>query len=355
VRPAARPLDYAAGQFLFVNFRSLADTLHPVEISLERQVFSVRPGEMANQFHPFSITSAPGDPELRITVKAVGDYTSAIRGLEAGAAAVVEGAYGSFSHRNAGERQIWLAGGIGVTPFLSMARSLGTEGGPAIDFYYCVEHADEALFLDELRAIAGRREDFRIVVVPRDTDGFLTAKRLEEELGDLSAAHTLICGPPAMIRSLTSQLRQHGVPSTQIHSEEFGFAKVGGDDSDERWFDRPALALIPALAVAGLLVVTGMAFAAWMSDEGDPSRAAPAGSDGGRAIFVSAGCGDCHALAAASADGTVGPDLDEARPDAALVREVVTNGRGSMPAFDNELTPEEIDRLAAFVASAGGG
>jgi len=356
MRPVGKPLDYAAGQFLFVNFRSLADSLHPLEISLERQVFSVRPGEIANQFHPFSITSAPGEPVLRITVKAVGDYTRAIRGLEPGSGAVVEGAYGSFSHRNAGERQVWLAGGIGVTPFLSMARSLGAEGGPAIDFYYCVEHADEALFLDELRAIAGRREDFRVVVVPRDTDGFLTAKRLEEELGDLSAAHTLICGPPAMIRSLTAQLVQRGVPSAQIHSEEFGFAKVGSDDSDERWFDRPALALIPAFAVAGLLIVTGMAFASWMSsDESDPSRAAPAGSDGGAAIFASAGCGDCHALAAAGADGTVGPDLDDAQPDAGLVREVVTNGRGSMPAFSDELTPEEINRLAAFVSTAAGG
>jgi mono/diheme cytochrome c family protein len=158
-----------------------------------------------------------------------------------------------------------------------------------------------------------------------------------------------------MLRSLTSQLLDCGVPKAQIHSEEFGFAKVGGDDSDERWFDRPALALIPALAVAGLLVVTGMAFAAWMSDESDPTRAAPAGSDGGAAIFASAGCGDCHVLAAAGADGTVGPDLDEAQPDAALVREVVTNGRGSMPAFSDELTPEEIDRLAAFVSSAAGG
>jgi cytochrome c6 len=156
-----------------------------------------------------------------------------------------------------------------------------------------------------------------------------------------------------MIRSLTSQLVQHGVLSSQIHSEEFGFAKVGGDDSDERWFDQPALALIPALAVAGLLVVTGMAFAAWMSDESS-SRAAPAGSGSGAAIFVSAGCGDCHVLAAAGTDGTVGPDLDEARPDAALVRQVVTNGKGSMPAFSDELTREEIDRLAAFVASAAG-
>src|SRR5918994_2757060 len=102
MEPLGKPLAHTAGQFFFVNFRSLALELHPLEVSLERQVLSVRPGEVANQFHPFSITSAPGEAKLRITVKAVGDYTRALRGLEPGAEAIVEGAYGSFSHHHAG-------------------------------------------------------------------------------------------------------------------------------------------------------------------------------------------------------------------------------------------------------------
>ena len=78
----------------------------------ERQVFSVRAGEIGNQFHPFSITSSPGEPRLRITVKAVGDYTRALRRLEPGADAVVEGPYGSFSHGpcRAGGRSGWREG-----------------------------------------------------------------------------------------------------------------------------------------------------------------------------------------------------------------------------------------------------
>ena len=362
MEPLREPLPYAAGQFLFVNFRSrvLGDALHPLEVSLERQVFSVRPGEVANQFHPFSITSAPGETKLRITVKAVGDYTRAIRGLEPGAEAVVEGAYGSFSHERAGgARQIWLAGGIGVTPFLSMARSLGAGEGPAVDFYYCVEHADEAHFLEELEAIAARRTDFRIVVVPRDQDGFLTAERLENEIGELSSAHTLICGPPAMIESLKSQLVDRGMPSAQIHAEEFGFAKTGDSDLDgERWFDKPALTLIPALASAGLLIVAGVAFAGWMSSRDGSGAAAtsaqPAGAGAGRTLFASSGCADCHRLGAADAHGETGPDLDRTKPDAALVRDVVTNGRGAMPAFDDELSDQQIESLADFVSTSAG-
>src|SRR6185436_3048157 len=123
----------------FVSFRSsaLRERQRAVDISLQRQVLSIRAGEISNQFHPFSITSAPAERTLRITVKAIGDYTNALRRLlDEGAEAIVEGPFGSFS--NAGlpqPRQIWAAGGIGVTPFLSMARSLG-DGGPAVHFYY---------------------------------------------------------------------------------------------------------------------------------------------------------------------------------------------------------------------------
>ena len=119
-----------------------------------------------------------------------------------------------------------MAGGIGVTPFLSMARSL--DGNPrSIDFYYCVEHAPEAHFLDELRAIARSRDDFRVVLVARDADGFLTAARVAREHADLSSADVLICGPPAMIDNLRAQLHAVGVRDERIHAEEFGFAKLG--------------------------------------------------------------------------------------------------------------------------------
>ena len=122
--------------------------------------------------------------------------------------------------------QIWIAGGIGVTPFLSMARSLDGDA-PAVDFYYCVEHEPEAHFVDEIRSIAREREDFRVAVVPRDREGFLTADRVAAENEDLASADVLICGPPAMIESLRSQLKARGLPGSQIHAEEFSFAKLG--------------------------------------------------------------------------------------------------------------------------------
>jgi predicted ferric reductase len=233
MEPRERPLAFTPGQFLFVNFR---------------EPFSEQfPPFLRNQFHPFSITSAPGEPELRITVKAVGDYTRALRMLEPGAEAVVEGPYGSFSSGEVpNRRQIWIAGGIGVTPFLSLARSLNGDARD-VDFYYCVEQAPEAHFLDELRAIAREREDFRIVLVPRETDGFLTAERIAREHEDLGSADVLVCGPPAMIDSLRSQLAARGVARERFHAEEFGFAKVGRQPVESTKLSPSALASDPKL------------------------------------------------------------------------------------------------------------
>jgi predicted ferric reductase len=166
------------------------------------------------------------DLELRITVKGVGVYTRALRKLERGALAVVEGPYGEFSHRNVPNRdQIWIAGGIGITPFLSMARSLEDDEDLDADIYYAVETDEEALFLDELETLAARRDGLRVIPVVREKVGYLSAEKIEEASGDLATKDIMICGPPAMLENLQAQLLARGVSAERIHSEEFGFAR----------------------------------------------------------------------------------------------------------------------------------
>jgi cytochrome c6 len=81
---------------------------------------------------------------------------------------------------------------------------------------------------------------------------------------------------------------------------------------------------------------------------GQPSGDATAGE----AIFKSAGCVSCHTLQAAGATGTVGPDLDQAKPDEALVIERVTNGAGAMPSFKGQLSEQQIKDVAAYVVQS---
>jgi mono/diheme cytochrome c family protein len=93
---------------------------------------------------------------------------------------------------------------------------------------------------------------------------------------------------------------------------------------------------------------------------GTASLVACGGSGGGgdaaagEQVWLDAGCGNCHTLAAAESTGNVGPDLDELQPDAETVEEIVRNGRGGMPSFEGELTDEEIADVAAYVEENSG-
>jgi mono/diheme cytochrome c family protein len=105
------------------------------------------------------------------------------------------------------------------------------------------------------------------------------------------------------------------------------------------------------------------AVAAYVADvAGDPEAikaAAPpppskGGKADGKAIFASAGCATCHTLAAAGASGTVGPNLDQAKPSVDLAIDRVTNGKGAMPSFKGQLTEAEIRAVAQFVNTSAG-
>ena len=87
-----------------------------------------------------------------------------------------------------------------------------------------------------------------------------------------------------------------------------------------------------------------------------PTTPAPQGDAvAGKAVFASAGCAACHTLKDANATGTVGPNLDDKKPDAALVTDRVTNGKGVMPSFKGKLTAKEIADVAAYVSQSAGG
>jgi mono/diheme cytochrome c family protein len=79
-----------------------------------------------------------------------------------------------------------------------------------------------------------------------------------------------------------------------------------------------------------------------------------AAAPNGKQVFASAGCGSCHTLKAAGATGTVGPNLDAAKPTESKVETQVTNGGGVMPAFKGTLTPAQIKAVAQFVSANAG-
>ena len=194
-------LRFDPGQFAFVSFARRPPGRQP---------------------HPFSIASSPDEDHLRFVIKEVGDYTRSLEAVSTGDPVRLEGPYGGFSsHYWPHQRQIWVAGGIGIAPFLSMARSL-RDGDPPVDLYYCVRHRDEAVFADELRSIEHRRSGLRVHFVVEDLEGPPTTDLIKQETS-LNEAQMLLCGPRVMIRGLRKDLQAHGVPGSRIHLEDFEY------------------------------------------------------------------------------------------------------------------------------------
>ena len=105
-----------------------------------------------------------------------------------------------------------------------------------------------------------------------------------------------------------------------------------------------------AIALVSILLLT----AGCGGNGGGSDASDDAGGSPGAQIFADQGCGDCHSMRAADAKGKVGPDLDELRPNEERVIKQVTNGGNGMPAFKDKLSADQIQQVAAFVATAAG-
>ena len=199
MRPLGAPVDFMPGQFAMVYLEA-KDGWHR---------------------HPFTISSAPREDALRVTVKALGDYTSRLLELiEPGMPAVIGGPHGRFSHLRGTDRQVWIAGGVGVAPFLSWLRSLDAALAPHVDFFYSA--AGDAPFAAEIREIASRHPTLVAHLIDTTVDGRLTPERvLADAGGDPRALSVFMCGPQAMLTTFQAQLHQAGVPARRIHREYF--------------------------------------------------------------------------------------------------------------------------------------
>lgn len=205
MRAKGKPIRHAhAGQFLFVRFK----------------------GEKGlDEAHPFTISSAPHEGELRVTIKAVGDFTRHLfQTLKPGTDAVVEGAYGLFNYKTGGDKQIWVAGGIGITPFLSFLRDLKTDLAFDVHFYYTVRHPEEAVFADEIEAIAAKHSRLKAHIRHSSTHGSLNVDEIVANAGgNVNAHHVYMCGPLPMVQAFEKKFIEAGVRKENVHYEEFNF------------------------------------------------------------------------------------------------------------------------------------
>jgi predicted ferric reductase len=210
VEPVGRPIDFRAGQFAYVD---ILQNLDQVKREFEA--------------HPFSIASAPGQDRLTLVIEGAGDHTRRVQAMTAGddSRVLIHGSFGRLViDRPERRKQLWLAGGIGITPFLAMAQEMGRHPDAYADYDVIlvvgVDNAEQAFKLAELREYQRAHAGFSVHVWDRTERGLPTAEAIRDTLApDIKDRAVMISGPEIMLSQLTGQLLSIGLQRGQIRSE----------------------------------------------------------------------------------------------------------------------------------------
>lgn len=192
-----------------------------------------RPSVTAEE-HPFTIASCPaGSETIEFTIRHVGDFTSTVGSLAVGDPVWIDGPHGSFTwdDRVYSRALVLIAGGVGITPMMSMLRALALRGDPTpVLMLSAARHEDELLFREELAELTDSLDLTLIEVLSRPPenwtgqrgriDGRLLAEVLPRSQGRRKVEY-FICGPSPMVSGVLGGLAALGVASSRIHTEQF--------------------------------------------------------------------------------------------------------------------------------------
>lgn len=208
---------------------------HLIEVSLAPAAgtFPVAPGQFVlaafgdgpsyrgcGEFHPFTVSDIGPDGTLSVSIKALGPCTTRIQSLEPGVLVQLQGPFGNFLAGARGAPQLWIAGGIGITPFIAAVRAGGLPRPTTLIYLY--RDADDAAFLDELTAHVHADAGFELITQACGRQ-LPDAEALLARVDDLARRQVQICGPTGLVDAFTSRLRQLGLSDRAIHSERFDF------------------------------------------------------------------------------------------------------------------------------------
>lgn len=220
--------------------RKLAGEIEALEHFADNRVLKVVvrfqarwPGHQAGQFafvtfsehegaHPFTISSGwANDGRLTFMIKGIGDYTARLPGLlHAGDAVVVEGPYGCFEFASGKQRQIWVGGGIGITPFIARMQALAVQpDGREVDLFYSTAEPDE-VFVQRLQHDA-QAAGVRLHVLISARDGRLDVPRICAAVPDWAQADVWFCGPGGFGQALRAGFVARGLAEKDFHQELF--------------------------------------------------------------------------------------------------------------------------------------
>jgi predicted ferric reductase len=202
LQPLAGAMAVAPGQFVLARF-----------VDSDRY-------RACGEFHPFTVSGIDADGSLRLTIKALGRCSTQIQAIAPDSMVRLQGPFGSFLDPASGVPRLWVAGGIGITPFMAALRH-GPCAVPTT-LVYLYRRPGDAAFADELHALASSDPNLQLIAeatgdAPPDVAALL------ERVDGLAAREVHVCGPVALVQALLPELSHRGVGRDSIHHESFDF------------------------------------------------------------------------------------------------------------------------------------
>lgn len=222
--------------FVVTNVKNINDTIIEVILSPKEEPLKFIPGQygfftfygpsLTTESHPFTLIESTEDSTISLLVKARGDYTiNLCRHIKKGDIGIFEGPYGRLNYNQAGISQIWIAGGIGVVPFLAWIRAMKRTfpQGIKIDFYYCIHREADAVFYREFKEFSITYPDFRIFLCCSEKGDRLDIHKIIDFSGNISSKQVFMCGPLKLTSDFKAQFQTYGISNNNIFVEDFEF------------------------------------------------------------------------------------------------------------------------------------
>lgn len=200
--PINNSLKYYPGQFIFISFEQNGIT---------------------TEFHPFTIASSPNSKNLRLCLKVVSNYTASLIDLKRGTKATILGPYGHlYKAFETNKNLILIAGGIGITPFMSMIETeIVNQKNRQLNLFYSTKSIDSAFNNFRFTSLSTQNNNFKYYPVFTDKNPRLSAKYIQKRCSNFLSSNIIICGPQIMIADLKNQLTYLNVKSQNIFIEDF--------------------------------------------------------------------------------------------------------------------------------------
>ncbi|MGA3353081.1 MAG: ferredoxin reductase family protein [Acidimicrobiales bacterium] len=174
------------------------------------------------QAHPYSISALPRPPYIRVTAKALGDFSDSLARVPVGTRVAIEGPYGAVTaHARRGDKVMLVAAGVGVTPMRALLEDLPAS----VDVVVVLRATtpQEVIFHGEIAPLVKARGGLLHVLVGSRHQVRLESRQLGKLAPDIAERDLYVCGPESFAKRITKSARRLGVKSDRVHQESFAF------------------------------------------------------------------------------------------------------------------------------------